>query len=69
MCSVSTFDLVETCQVVSLLVHKKELQGVASANGVDWEKNAKPWVVNDTLGLSPSSLWVALKSHIKTSDG
>ena len=33
----STFDLVETCQVVSLLVHRKELQVVTSANGaVSW---------------------------------
>jgi len=51
-----TFDLVETCQVVSLLVHRKELQGVASVNGANWEENAKLWVVNDVLGLWPSSL-------------
>jgi len=41
---------------MSLLVHRKELQVVASANGVDWEENAKLWVVNDALGLWPSSL-------------
>jgi len=41
---------------VSLLVHRKELQVVASANGVDWEENAKLWVVDDALGLWPSSL-------------
>jgi len=37
----STFDLVETYQVISLLVHRKELQVVTSANRIDWEKNAK----------------------------
>jgi len=52
----STFDLVETCQVVSLLVHRKELQVVISANEADWEKNTKLWVVYDALGLWPSSL-------------
>jgi len=51
-----TFDLVETCQVVSLLVHRKELQVVASANGADWEENGKLWVVDDALGFWPSSL-------------
>jgi len=38
------------------LVPRKELQVVASANGVDWEENAKLWVVDDTLGLWLSSL-------------
>jgi len=52
----STFDLVETCQVVSLLVHRKELQVVTSANEADWEGNTKLWVVYDALGLWPSSL-------------
>jgi len=51
-----TFDLVETCQVVSLLVYRKELKVVASANGTDWEENAKLWIVNNALGLWPSSL-------------
>jgi len=41
---------------MSLLVHKKELQVVASANGVDWEENAKLWVVDDALGLWSSFL-------------
>jgi len=41
---------------MSLLVHRKELQVVASANGVDWKENAKLWVVDNTLGLWPSSL-------------
>jgi len=41
---------------VSLLVHRKELQVVTSANRVDWEENAKLWVVDDALGLWPSSL-------------
>jgi len=41
---------------VSLLVHRKELQVVTSANGADWEENAKLWVVNDALGLWPSFL-------------
>jgi len=37
----STFDLIETYQVVSLLVHRKKLQVVTFANRVDWKKNAK----------------------------
>jgi len=51
-----TFDLVETCQVVSLLVHRRELKVVVSANRADWEENAKLWIVNDALGLWLSSL-------------
>jgi len=47
----STFDLMETCQVVSLLVHRKKLQVVTSANGVNWEKNAKLWVFYEALGV------------------
>jgi len=52
----STFDLVETCQVVSLLVHRKELQVVTSANGADCEENAKLWVFYEALGFWPFSL-------------
>ena len=52
----STFDLVETCQVMSLLVHRKELQVVTSANRADWEENAKLWVFYEALGLWPFSL-------------
>jgi len=38
------------------LVNRKELKVVASANGADWEENVKLWIVNDALGLWPSSL-------------
>jgi len=36
---------------VSLLVHRKELQVVTSANRADWEENAKLWVFYKALGL------------------
>jgi len=62
----STFNLVETCQVVSLLVHRKILQVVISVNRMDWKEYTKLWEVYDTLGLWPFSLYVVLKSHIKT---
>jgi len=52
----STFNLVETCQVMSLLVHRKVFQVVVSANGADWEEYAKLWEVYDALGLWPFSL-------------
>jgi len=47
----SIFDLVETCQVVSLLVHRKVLQVAIFANEMDWEEYAKLWEVYNTLGL------------------
>jgi len=52
----STFDLVETYQVVSLLVYKKELQVITPANEVDWEENTKLWVFYEALGLWSFSL-------------
>jgi len=41
---------------MSLLVHRKELQVVTSANRADWEENAKLWVFYEALGLWPFSL-------------